>query len=161
MQPILIRLVDNLRKHLEQSDWQGVYRNVPVWQEGVDDAVKAQVTDLQAALATATPDAIAAIEQQLSQLPSPDPGYHLCLSRQDQAIAIDLWELCYQICFCDYDPQTGTSHAVEQSECQGVTVDVSLFDETGEVDWLRLDAKTQQVVAQVFASLPTEEPAAK
>jgi hypothetical protein len=36
-----------------------------------------------------------------------------------------------------------------------VEVDTTLFDETGEVDWNRLDAKAIQIVDQVFANLPT------
>jgi len=154
MQPVFIRLVDNLRKQLEQSVWQGTYHDAPVWQEAVSDAVKAEVMDLKAALATASPDAIAVIERKLTQLPSPELGYHLCLSRQEQKITIDLWELCYQICFYDYDAQTGMSRGVEQPGCEGVTVDLSLFDEMGEVDWFNLDVKAQQVVAEVFAALP-------
>jgi hypothetical protein len=35
-----------------------------------------------------------------------------------------------------------------------VEVDRSLFDEFGDVDWNRLDDKTQRLVGQIFAGLP-------
>jgi hypothetical protein len=34
-----------------------------------------------------------------------------------------------------------------------VTIDATLFDAAGEVDWQRLDDKTQRVVQQVFDKL--------
>ena len=73
----------------------------------------------------------------------PHPGYHLNLQRQEQQVSIDLWELCYQVCFLNYSPEN-----------EAVNIDTSLIDEFGEVDWLRLEDKTKEIVKQVFASLP-------
>jgi hypothetical protein len=108
MQPALIRLIDNIRKQLEESVWQGTYQEVQ----------------------------------------TPYPGYHLRLQHQDQEFTFDLWDLCYQICFSNYR----ASHA--ESESVEVEIDTSLIDETGDVDWNLLDAKTKQLVAQIFADLP-------
>ncbi|MHC5718027.1 MAG: hypothetical protein ACYTX0_39510, partial [Nostoc sp.] len=69
-------------------------------------------------------------------------GYHLRLERQQQQASIDLWELCYQVCFLEYTPQE-----------EAADIDTSLIDELGEVDWLRLDAKTKELVEQAFAKL--------
>nr|MBA3923075.1 hypothetical protein [Nostocaceae cyanobacterium] len=77
----------------------------------------------------------------------PHPGYHLCLQRQEQQVSVDLWELCYQVCFRNYNPLLD----------EGVEIDTSLMeDDTVDVDWQRLDAKVGELVAQVFANLPSD-----
>lgn len=154
MQPAFIRLIDNLRKQLEQSSWKGDYEDVQVWSEAVSDTVKVKVIELQAALQSASPEEAIAIEADLAQLPSPYPGYHLHLQQHDQKVTVDLWNLCYQICFENYNAASSTSHALSDSSTQGVSVDVDLFEEAGAVDWNRLDRKTRLVVEQVFANLP-------
>ncbi len=108
MQPIYIRVVDNIRKQLEVSSWRGTY------------------TEVQ----------------------EPIPGYHLCLSHEDQTVEVDLWELCFQVCLTGY-PQQG------ETTTETVQVDTSLIDEEGQVDWVSLDVKTNRVITQVFANLPT------
>ena len=107
MQPALIRVIDNISKHLERSSWQGDYR-----------------------------------EEQF-----PYPTYKLVLEGRDRPVEIDLWELCYQICFLEYHP----THAKTQT--QEVDIDTSLITENGEVDWPRLDEKAKKVVANRFAEL--------
>ncbi|MEB3338734.1 MAG: hypothetical protein VKJ46_14790 [Leptolyngbyaceae bacterium] len=149
MQPVFIRLIDNLRKQLEQSDWKGTYQDVPIWAEEIPEEIKAKVSKLQEKLKTASPEQAVEIERALAHLPSPLPGYQLCLQKQDQQINIDLWDLCYQICFQNYQiprPPEVVDILVE--------IDTSLIDETGEVDWQQLDTKAQRIVGQVFANLP-------
>jgi hypothetical protein len=109
MQPALIRIVDQVRKQLEQTTWKVTYKDVQ----------------------------------------SPIPGYEMCLEKQDTSVCVDLWQLCYQVCFRDFTP----THA--QQEIQEVEIDTSLIDETGDVDWQSLDTKAQHLVEQVFADLPT------
>ncbi len=155
MQPAFIRLIDNLRKQLEQSSWKGTYEDVPLWAEDVSDDIKLQVTQLRATLQTASAEDAIAIEAALAQLPTAHPGYHLHLEQADQRVTVDLWNLCYQICFKDYDAASGMTHALgETSSNQTVSIDTDLFEETGAVDWHRLDRKTQQVVEQIFGTLP-------
>ena len=154
MQPAFIRLIDNLRKQLEQSTWQGTYEEVQVWSEAVSANVRFRVAQLQAELATAAAEEAIAIQAALSQLPSPFPGYHLHLQQHERSVTVDLWHLCYQICFQDYDAASGTSHALGDSSSQGVKIDDELFDGAGDIDWHRLDAKTQQLVEQTFNNLP-------
>lgn len=148
MQPAFIRLIDNIRKQLDQSKWLGSYQDVQIWPEGVAETTKAQVQQLHADLEGAEPEQAAEIEQALAKLPAPFPGYLLCLKHQDQQVTVDLWELCYQICFRNYaDLQSLTDGDVE--------IDTSLIDdEVGEVDWNRLDDKARSVVERVFAELP-------
>lgn len=148
MQPVFIRVIDNIRKQLEQTTWQGTYQDTPVWPEGVSEETKARVAQLQEQLATAPPDQIDEIEEQLARLPSPQPSYVLCLKKGDRQITVDLWQLCYQICFRNYSP---ILNALDQDMI--VEVDTSLIDDSGEVDWLRLDEKAKQLIEQIFNSL--------
>ena len=148
MQPAFIRLIDNIRKQLDESTWKGAYENVQVWAETVTEAEKARVNQLQAELEAATPDRVEELEQELSRVPAPFPGYVLCLSHEDERGTVDLWEWCYPVCFQGYDHSEGRAAPSE------VQVDLSLFDDTGDVDWLALDEKASRVVAQVFAALP-------
>jgi len=105
MQPVMIRLVDNLRKQLEQTSWHATYE----------------------------------------QTESPIPGYHIHLTLNDQERIVDIWELCYAICFQSYQ--------LDRTEPQPVTIDPALLDTDGDVDWHYLDDKAQQVVAQMFSTL--------
>lgn len=109
MQPALIRLIDNIRKQLDESVWKGTYQEVQL----------------------------------------PVPGYQLCLEHQDQKMCVDLWELCYQVCFSNYTLTHVENQSVE------VEIDTSLIEETGNVDWNRLEAKASQLVQEMFAQLPS------
>jgi len=43
---------------------------------------------------------LAEVEQALPNCPPPHPGYQLTLQHQGlQQVRVDLWELCYQVCF--------------------------------------------------------------
>ena len=143
MQPTFIRVVDNVRKLLDNSSWKGTYHDVLTWAAGTSEETKAIVTQMVQELETATPEDAEQIRDTLAKLPTPHPGYHLCLQRQDQLVNVDLWELCYQVCFVDY---TICDDAVD--------IDTSLLDETGDVEWNLLDKKARKVVEAVFASLP-------
>ena len=107
MQPALIRIVDQVRKQLEDTTWKATYKDVQ----------------------------------------TPIPGYQLCLEKQDTSICVDLWELCFQVCFRNYKP------VHSELESQEVEIETTLIDDTGDVDWQCLDTKAQQLVAQVFADL--------
>lgn len=148
MQPAFIRVIDHIGKQLEESDWKGTYQDVLIWPTDTTEETKAIVTQLLQQKESATAEDLADIEQTLSQLGQPYPGYYLCLQRQEQQVKVDLWELCYQVCFRHYSPldnQFGGNVA---------EIDTSLIDETGDVDWSRLDAKAVAIVGQVFTNLP-------
>ncbi|MBE9190130.1 hypothetical protein IQ230_07090 [Gloeocapsopsis crepidinum LEGE 06123] len=148
MQPAFIRVIDHIGKQLEASKWRGTYKDVMVWPEGTTEEVKGTVTQLVHYLDTASPDQVTEIEQRLIHLPTPQPEYHLCLHHQGvPEVEVNLWELCYQICFCSYDP-SGTTHSND------IKIDTSLIDETGDIDWQQLDEKAGELVAQLFANLP-------
>jgi len=106
MQPAYIRVVDNLRKAIEDSSWRESYQEVQ----------------------------------------TPLPGYELSLSSEEKEIKINLWELCFEVCFQDY--QRGS---VPLDAELTVEVDTSLLTEdTGEVNWERLDEKAMGKVEQLL-----------
>jgi predicted metal-dependent phosphoesterase TrpH len=143
MQPAFIRVVDNIRKQLDESSWKGTYHDVLIWPLHTTDETKAVVTQLLQEMDNATPEQAEAIRENLSRLPMPHPGYHLRLQRQGQEVSVDLWDLCYQVCFLNYSPEEDV-----------VNIDTSLLDEFGDVDWQQLEDKTKRLVRNVFATLP-------
>lgn len=151
MQPAFIRVIDNIRKQLETSDWRGSYDNRLLWPEDTSDETKAHVLALQQRLKQSdSPAAIAAVEQQLADLPEPFPQYALCLKQGDQEQRIDLWQLCYRVCFEEYDPEQADNPNSDQT----VVIDKSLIDtEIGDVDWVALDNKAKAVISSVFEDL--------
>lgn len=108
MQPAFIRLLDNIRKQLDESIWTGTYQEIQ----------------------------------------DPFPGYRLDLEHNGQKVSIDIWELCYQICFQNYRPTHTAQESLE------VEIDTTLIDqETGDVDWQKLEDKTRQIIEDLFARL--------
>lgn len=78
----------------------------------------------------------------------PYPGYMLHLTLGTKSLVVDIWELCFQICFKNYEPTHAAMSSVE------VEIDTSAIDETGDVNWQRLDEKAKEVVENIFANLP-------
>ncbi len=120
MQPALIRLFDQIRRQLAESGWQGSYETKELWPAGVDPATT-----------------------------EPQVLYLLYLSRGEQKVRVNVWELCYQICFVDYTPSLDRED-IADFQVGEVTADASLLEADGEVDWNKLDRKAQQVVAQML-----------
>ena len=143
MQPAFIRVIDNIRKQLDVCDWKGTYQDVLTWPANTTDETKALVTQLVQNMETATIAQIEEIKKTLTSLPMPYPRYHLLLQRQQEQVNIDLWDLCYQVCFLNYSSQN-----------TAVDIDTNLIDEYGDVNWQYLENKTQELVKQVFANLP-------
>ncbi len=112
MQPAMLRVVDNIRKELESSNWKGTYKEVT----------------------------------------APIPGYHLCLKDADRQVEVDVWELCYRVCFVEYEPVQHIFSLEDESGYE-VDVDTRLIDDLGEVDWHLLESKAQQSVRTVFNKL--------
>ena len=108
MQPAFIRILDHIRKKLEDSVWQGTYEEVQI----------------------------------------PIPGYRLDLEYQEQKISINVWVLCYQVCFSNY---FSTDYADEIVE---VDIDINLLNQEGNVNWDILDEKALKVVENMMADLP-------
>jgi hypothetical protein len=79
------------------------------------------------------------------EVTEPYPSNLLCLTKDDQELRVDIWELCFQVCFTNFDE-------ILQHPEQAAQIDEHLFDpDSAEVDWTKLDNKAQAAVAQVFA----------
>ena len=75
MQPALIRVIDNIRKQLDSSTWQGSYEEELIWPEGTTAEQKQEYAKLQKGLhgvPTEEHDRVAAL---MSVLPQPTPIY--------------------------------------------------------------------------------------
>lgn len=155
MQPSFIRVIDNLRKQLEQSSWKGTYQELQIWPEGTPDNMKTQVLALKQQLEAAPANA-ADLEQELALLPQPYPGYVLCLEQGDRQVQVDLWQLCYQICFDNYD--VAAAAAIADAHDPIVEIDTRLIDGAGDVDWQQLDDKARGLIEGIFHNLPQGEP---
>ena len=90
-----------------------------------------------------------------TEIEDPYPGHQLNLSYQDYHYAIALWDICFQVCFLDYQVFVSTDSRNLENQEQEVSIDTSLFRETGEIDWQKLETKTQQIIDKLFANLPT------
>ncbi len=147
MQPAFIRLLDNIRKLTDElSTWKTSYRETLVWETGISEAERGRIGLLQQELKSTTDnDRAYAIEQILETLPKPYPAYEWKLERGEELVTIDVWELCYKICFTlDYDPRID----------RPALVDNTLFD-GDDVDWTRLDEKAKRLVIDILSQLPT------
>ena len=85
---------------------------------------------------------------EYEDIPDPNPNYVLHLTCEDLEEDINLWDLCYQVCFVSYP----TDKIVDDS-CE-VDIDTSLFEPNGAVDWQKLEDKTQTLIQKIFAQLP-------
>ena len=84
------------------------------------------------------------------EIRDPHPINYLCLKSANRQLKFDIWDLCYQVCFLNYDG----SHS--ELESQIVAVDTSLIDMDAQIpDWHRLDNKAKDVIARVFDNLPS------
>jgi hypothetical protein len=86
-----------------------------------------------------------AIQISYKEVTEPYPSNLLCLNQDSQELQVDIWDLCFQVCFTNFEE-------IQQKPAQVAQIDESLFDpKTAELDWIKLDAKAQTAVAQVFA----------
>lgn len=87
------------------------------------------------------------------EITEPIPGYLLCLSKDSRTIEVDIWQLCYQVCFQSYTPYPQHIFSGLEERSVEVEIDTRLLDDTGALDWHLIEAKSQQAVRQVFANL--------
>ncbi len=112
MQPIFIRVMDNLRKQLEKFHWIATYQEVQ----------------------------------------TPYPGHQLSLTHEEKSITINVWDICFQVCFLNYKtPPINEDESTQDS--QVVEIDTSLIN-LGEVNWQKLDNKAQKVIEEMLRNLP-------
>lgn len=144
MQPALIRVIDNLRKQLDESDWKGDYEENLIWPEGTTDEQKRIYAELQQQLHGVPTEEHDRVSALMSQLPQPAPLYTLKLTKAEAEQTLDVWALCYQVCTTNYSPD------IDQS----LAADTDLLASSGDVDWRKLDDKTKALIEGIFAALP-------
>ena len=148
MQPALIRVIDNIRKQLEASNWQGSYEEELVWPSETTEAQKQEYLALQKQLHGVPPEEHDRVALLMSALPQPSPLYSLRLKKPNRADQlVDIWALCYQVCSASQSGQPGIDAGTFME------ADRRLFDESGDVDWRELDDKTKALVEDIFSSL--------
>jgi hypothetical protein len=80
-----------------------------------------------------------------TEVTEPYPSNLLCLNKDDRDLQVDIWQLCFQICFTNFEEIRVNPELAAQ-------IDTGLFDpDSAEVDWTKLDNKARETVAQVFA----------
>jgi hypothetical protein len=146
MQPCLIRVIDNLRKQTETLDWHSEYVEHLLWPDGTTAAQQEQVKALSAELDQAAAAEVPRLEQALSQLPNPMPAYQLRLTRGSQTACLDVWDLCFQVCFRNYAPE------------HPVVVDPTLLDSSGDIDWITLDEKAKALIETALTQATVNPP---
>lgn len=62
----------------------------------------------------------------------------------DRELRSDIWELCFQVCFTNYEE-------MQQGREEFAAIDRDLFDpDSREVDWQKLDEKAGEAIGQIF-----------
>ncbi|MEM8505366.1 MAG: hypothetical protein AAF716_19710 [Cyanobacteria bacterium P01_D01_bin.1] len=144
MQPALIRVIDNIRKQLDNTDWQGSYEEELIWPEGTTAQQKEDYATLQKGLHGVPTEEYDRVAKLMSALPQPSPLYTLRLQKDGQEDqTVDVWALCYQVC----------ANSSQSEPDLVIAADDSLFNESG-IDWRILDNKTLGLVEGIFAALP-------
>lgn len=89
-------------------------------------------------------------ESTFQEVTEPYPGHAICLQRGETILCYNLWSLCYQVCFQNYNLDLDADGTLE------VQIDTSLIEpDTGDVDWQALESKTQVILSRLFANLET------
>ena len=155
LQPALIRLIDQLRQQLTGAQWNWGYETLEFWPEQVSSEERQQYDDLMQALDVASDEDAETIQDVLMTLPQPVPLYRLDIEQAGEQTAINMWELCYQICLYNYQPDWSSMH-VEAPNLSQYKLDKSLFDADFDIKWEVLDAKARQVVSRMMQQFQGE-----
>lgn len=121
MQPAYIRLVDQIRRQTEENESE-----ILVSYKEVTTPYPSNLLCLQPKVNASNPD-------------------HIDTNPTQPLLKVDIWDLCFQVCFENYEPIASETE-------QLVAIDLSLFGhDNQEVDWTKLDNKAQATISQVFA----------
>ncbi|MFM1843677.1 MAG: hypothetical protein RLZZ490_2420 [Cyanobacteriota bacterium] len=87
------------------------------------------------------------------EIQDPFPGHQLILENGDRLYRVNLWDLCFQVCFANYQPRPFVDNLPDNQDLLLVEIDQTLFDETN-IDWTALDNKAQRCIQAMIAALP-------
>lgn len=91
------------------------------------------------------------------EVTEPFPGHQLVLENGNNQMRVNIWDLCFQVCFANYQPQPFVDNLPGNEEDLRVEIDQQLFNAQGEVDWTALDQKAGHCVEKLLAALPSVE----
>lgn len=87
------------------------------------------------------------------EIQSPYPGYQLLLTYQEHKVTVNLWDICFQVCFLNYESSLENQNNSSEI-AKNVQIDTDLIQESGDVDWHKLEEKTQRLINEIFTHLP-------
>lgn len=87
------------------------------------------------------------------EVQEPFPGHQLILEKGDRHYRVNIWDLCFQVCFANYQPQPLVNDLPDHQESLVVEIDQSLFQDN-DIDWTALDNKAQRCVQALIDALP-------
>lgn len=87
------------------------------------------------------------------EVQEPFPGHQLIVEKGDSHYRVNIWDLCFQVCFTNYQPCLFVDHLPDHQESILVEIDQSLFQDNA-IDWTALDQKAQRCVQTLIHSLP-------
>ncbi|MEB3229232.1 MAG: hypothetical protein VKJ27_12715 [Synechocystis sp.] len=87
------------------------------------------------------------------EVQDPIPGHQLILENGDRLYRVNIWDLCFQICFANYNPRPFVDNLPDNQDELWVEIDQTLFNEEN-VDWTALDHKAQACIQTMIAALP-------
>ncbi|MEB3161096.1 MAG: hypothetical protein VKL20_06515 [Synechocystis sp.] len=87
------------------------------------------------------------------EIQDPFPGHQLILENGDRLYRVNLWDLCFQVCFANYQPRPFVDNLPDNQDSLMVEIDQTLFAEN-HVNWTALDNKAQHCIQAMIAALP-------
>lgn len=93
-------------------------------------------------------------EGTYQEVENPYPGYELLLHYQQHAVRVNLWDICFQVCFLNYpSPLDNDDNSSDVEKI--VEIDINLIQASGDVDWHKLETKTNHLIDELFNNLPS------
>lgn len=84
------------------------------------------------------------------EIKEPFPGYQLILTYEDNSVTISIWDICFKVCFINYDLLSNKS----SQDSMMVEIDGNLFDEEQNINWQQLEIKTQEIIQTIIDNFP-------
>lgn len=92
-------------------------------------------------------------QSRYQEVQDPIPGHQLLLEKGDHLYAVNIWDLCFQVCFTNYQPRPFIDNLPGNEEPLLVEIDLQLLQPNGEVDWAALDQKSLQCIQRLKEAL--------
>ena len=84
------------------------------------------------------------------EVQEPLPGHQLSLTHEDTSVTINIWDICFKVCFIDYQ---FSSNQLSQDSIM-VEIDNNLFNEDKQINWQHLKTKTEKTIQTIINNFP-------